>query len=77
MNNSILRQELERLSDKIFDNADEFIRVMFHYDNSDAELCGVYFSAYSCRVEMVLHCGQHIINNVPFGAVLQWLEDIK
>jgi len=75
MNNTTLKQELEKLSDKIFDNADEFISVMFPNVKPDTELCGVYFSAYSCRVEMVLYCGQHIVDGVPMGAVLQWLED--
>lgn len=77
MNNNILRQELERLSDKIFDNADEFIRVMFPDVQGTPELLGVYFSAYSCKVNMLLYCGQHITSSVPLGAVLHWLEDVK
>jgi hypothetical protein len=74
MNKTLLTHELEKLSDKIFDNQEDFVAAMFPHLEDFPELLDVHFNPYSCRVSIVLNCGQHVVDSTPIEFVYSWLE---
>lgn len=60
---------------KVFDNEERFMKEVYRPEKEwDGELLEFYMASESCRLTILLECGQHITDTVKTGDVLDWVS---